>query len=75
MEEEVYFQLQGRRKKQQPRHIIARIIRDYSNHDYDSLLDLTYRYGLKIEEIKEVIELVLPSNIVDPVTISIWSKV
>jgi len=69
MDESTYFGLNGIRTRPS-NDIIARLIEDYSNNDYIHLEDLSLRYGLNMNELKEVIESVLPSKeLIKPVVI------
>jgi len=68
MDENVYFGLNGIRKK--PSNlIIASVIEDVVNNNYVHFDDLSYRYGLKTDEINALIEKVFPKHPKKPVVI------
>jgi hypothetical protein len=61
MDESRYFGLQGIRKRPSI-HVVASLIEDFVNDDYVHFDDLSFRYGLKIDEINEIIDFVLPKT-------------
>lgn len=60
MNEQTYFGLTGRGKTEN--HEIARLIEDYQAGDWDSFEDLVYRFGIVEDEIRGIIERVLPTK-------------